>query len=471
MDALPPCSRSQSMPTRRRSARSRFRRGRDGRTRGPVAPGSAGTRVQASDVVKTGADGSVGITMSDNSLLSPGPNSILSLDRFEFDSTTHRGAFDASLRKGSLAVVSGRIAKQSPDAMTVRTPSAVLGVRGTEFVVGANERRPLRLVDALASSRWRALAWRVRGPRERSCCCPGTTAGNAAVVVTERRHQVVLAQPYAAAELTTAGRGRLPVERRGGPGAVRRGARRAAVPSDPVHALFRRGQGRIHRRVRRIVETALRRDRAAARARHRGHRPYRQRRQRCVQRRAGAPARRSRTRGADPPRHRAREHRGRGPRQARAGDADAATALPSRAIGGSRSSCAEPRSAIALAATCHSRERRLRSTGAVPAQRQDREVVRGVGAAGESVDVGAQPLDDRARRRLRSSVRRADRVDALPAVHRACAILRFGHAIGEEAQELAAAHPVARAAVGESSIAHSGGPSPSSMTLAASSPG
>ena len=97
----------------------------------------SGTRAAGSDVVKTGADGSVGITMTDNSLLSAGPNSVLSLDRYEFDSTTNQGRFDASLRSGTLAVVSGRIAKQSPDAMTVRTPSAILGVRGTEFVVTA----------------------------------------------------------------------------------------------------------------------------------------------------------------------------------------------------------------------------------------------------------------------------------------------------------------------------------------------
>jgi hypothetical protein len=95
--------------------------------------------VQTADVLKTGADGSVGITMSDNSLVSAGPNSVLSLERYDFDSTTNRGRFDASLQKGSLAVISGRIAKESPDAMTVRTPSAVLGVRGTEFVVSAND--------------------------------------------------------------------------------------------------------------------------------------------------------------------------------------------------------------------------------------------------------------------------------------------------------------------------------------------
>ena len=102
-------------------------------------PGAVGTRLQASDVITTGADGSVGITMNDDSLLSAGPNSAVSLDRFAFDSTTHQGQFDASLRKGSLSVISGRIAKQSPDAMVVRTPSTILGVRGTEFVVSVDE--------------------------------------------------------------------------------------------------------------------------------------------------------------------------------------------------------------------------------------------------------------------------------------------------------------------------------------------
>jgi len=105
---------------------------------GQSLAGSVGMRVQTADVVKTGADGSVGITMSDNSLLSAGPNSILSLDRYDFDATTNQGRFDATLRDGSLAVVSGRIAKQSPEAMKVRTPFATLGVRGTEFAVNTH---------------------------------------------------------------------------------------------------------------------------------------------------------------------------------------------------------------------------------------------------------------------------------------------------------------------------------------------
>ena len=106
---------------------------------GEARAATVGMRLQTADVVRTGADGSVGLTMNDNSLLSAGPNSILSLDRYEFDPTTSLGRFDTSLRTGSLAVVSGRIAKQSTEAMTVRTPFAILGVRGTEFAVNAHE--------------------------------------------------------------------------------------------------------------------------------------------------------------------------------------------------------------------------------------------------------------------------------------------------------------------------------------------
>jgi hypothetical protein len=102
---------------------------------GQKAPAAVGAVVQAGDVVVTGTDGAVGITFLDNSLLSAGPNSVLTIDRFAFDSTTHQGAFETSLRKGTLAVVSGKLAKQSPDAMKVTTPAAVLGVRGTEFLV------------------------------------------------------------------------------------------------------------------------------------------------------------------------------------------------------------------------------------------------------------------------------------------------------------------------------------------------
>ena len=106
---------------------------------GKRMPAAVGMAIHQSDTLITGADGKVGVTFSDNSLLSTGPNSVLVVDRYTFDTTTHSGRFDASLKKGTLAVVSGRMVKQSPGAMRVRTPAAIMGVRGTEFVVQVDE--------------------------------------------------------------------------------------------------------------------------------------------------------------------------------------------------------------------------------------------------------------------------------------------------------------------------------------------
>ena len=96
-----------------------------------------GAKVVTADRVTTGADSSVGIILRDNTLLSAGPNSTLVLERFAFNSTTHEGVIDASVKRGTLSVVSGKIAKQSPGAVQFRTPNAILGVRGTEFLIDA----------------------------------------------------------------------------------------------------------------------------------------------------------------------------------------------------------------------------------------------------------------------------------------------------------------------------------------------
>ncbi len=106
---------------------------------GQRIPAQVGTHLQATDIVVTGSDGAAGITFIDNSLLSMGPNSVLAIERYAFNSTTHEGSFESSLRKGTLSVISGKIAKQSPDAMKVRTPSSILGVRGTVFLVRAGD--------------------------------------------------------------------------------------------------------------------------------------------------------------------------------------------------------------------------------------------------------------------------------------------------------------------------------------------
>jgi hypothetical protein len=102
-------------------------------------PATVGTAVRASDVIVTGGDGSTGITFTDNSLVSVGPSTIFAIDKYHFDTTTHAGQFEGNLRQGRLAAVSGKMVKQSAESMKIRTPSAVMGVRGTEFLVQVDE--------------------------------------------------------------------------------------------------------------------------------------------------------------------------------------------------------------------------------------------------------------------------------------------------------------------------------------------
>jgi hypothetical protein len=106
---------------------------------GKRVPAVVGMPIRTADVLVTGAGSSAGVTFSDNSLVSVGPNSVFAIDKYRFDTTTHAGEFEGSLRKGKLAAVSGKMVKQSPESMKIRTPSSVMAVRGTEFVVQVDE--------------------------------------------------------------------------------------------------------------------------------------------------------------------------------------------------------------------------------------------------------------------------------------------------------------------------------------------
>ena len=98
-----------------------------------------GTRIFSSDRIVTGSDGAVGITLRDNTVLSAGPNSIVELNKFAFNTTTHAGAIDAMLKRGTLSVISGKIAKATPEAVSFSAPGMTLGVRGTSFLIDAGQ--------------------------------------------------------------------------------------------------------------------------------------------------------------------------------------------------------------------------------------------------------------------------------------------------------------------------------------------
>jgi hypothetical protein len=102
---------------------------------GRVSSVAIGSEVYSSDRIVTGPESSIGITLRDNTLLSEGANSILELNKFAFNTTTYDGALDATIKRGSLAVIDGKLAKANPDNVRYNTPTTTLGVRGTEFII------------------------------------------------------------------------------------------------------------------------------------------------------------------------------------------------------------------------------------------------------------------------------------------------------------------------------------------------
>jgi hypothetical protein len=102
---------------------------------GQKIPAPPGTPVFAGDRVRTGADGSVGITLHDDTRLTAGPDSTLLITEFHFNPNTNEGSLLASLLKGTFSVITGLIAKHSPGNVKFKTPTMTLGIRGTEFLV------------------------------------------------------------------------------------------------------------------------------------------------------------------------------------------------------------------------------------------------------------------------------------------------------------------------------------------------
>lgn len=94
-----------------------------------------GARLKNEDSLSTGPDGSIGIVFDDETTLSLGPNSKMTIQEYVFDTDRSQFSFVVNLLKGTASYVSGLIAKLSPDSARFITPSASIGVRGTKFVI------------------------------------------------------------------------------------------------------------------------------------------------------------------------------------------------------------------------------------------------------------------------------------------------------------------------------------------------
>ena len=106
---------------------------------GTTMPAKVGHELFESDHVRTGSDGRVGLTLQDDTRVSVGPKSEVSLETFRYEPAEGNLALALRFVQGAAVYVSGKIAKLAPDAVRLETPSAIVGVRGTTVAIQVGE--------------------------------------------------------------------------------------------------------------------------------------------------------------------------------------------------------------------------------------------------------------------------------------------------------------------------------------------
>jgi len=94
--------------------------------------------VEQFDTVKTG-NGKVGILFVDDTRVDVTQHSKLIIDEFVYDPNTKKGKLNLSAKLGTIKYASGQIAKTSRQDIVITTPTATIGVRGTDFTMTIDE--------------------------------------------------------------------------------------------------------------------------------------------------------------------------------------------------------------------------------------------------------------------------------------------------------------------------------------------
>jgi len=97
-----------------------------------------GTSIEMNDRVET-KNGEVNITFKDDTSVKVTASSALVIDDFVYDPKSKSGKLGLKAAEGTVRYVSGNIAHNNPNAVNIKTPTAAIAVRGTDFVMSVDE--------------------------------------------------------------------------------------------------------------------------------------------------------------------------------------------------------------------------------------------------------------------------------------------------------------------------------------------
>ncbi|MDA9664975.1 FecR family protein [Candidatus Pelagibacter sp.] len=96
---------------------------------------STGSKIYFGDTILVKAQSNAQILLLDETALTVGEKSELTIDEFIYDPESKIGKIVSNIKIGTVRIITGEISKKNPDNLEVNIPTGSIGARGTEFVV------------------------------------------------------------------------------------------------------------------------------------------------------------------------------------------------------------------------------------------------------------------------------------------------------------------------------------------------
>ena len=96
---------------------------------------STGSKIFYGDTIIVKEKSNAQILLLDETALTVGEKSELTIDDFVYDPKTKVGKIVSNIKLGTVRIITGEISKKNPDNLNVKVPTGSIGARGTEFAV------------------------------------------------------------------------------------------------------------------------------------------------------------------------------------------------------------------------------------------------------------------------------------------------------------------------------------------------
>ena len=93
------------------------------------------SKIYFGDTIVVKAQSNAQILLLDETALTVGEKSEITIDEFIYDPQSKVGKIVSNIKIGTVKIITGEISKKNPDNLEVNVPTGSVGARGTEFVV------------------------------------------------------------------------------------------------------------------------------------------------------------------------------------------------------------------------------------------------------------------------------------------------------------------------------------------------